>query len=191
VSGLLNPAIGGRSIEPPQPNSVIEFGFVFGPPKWRGTFGADRYRRDLYIKFLRATPYPLLANFDAPDALLSCARRERSTTPLQSLNLLNDPVFFEAAQVLAARILREERGTWDERLNYAFRLCLARAPRPRERERLALYYEQQKEILQKYPDLTDQLFGAKDVDGIDSNEAAVWVGISRVLLNLEEFITRG
>jgi Protein of unknown function (DUF1553)/Protein of unknown function (DUF1549) len=191
ASGLLNTAIGGKPSEPPQPNSVIDFGFVFGPPKWQGTSGADRYRRGLYIKFLRATPYPLLANFDAPDALLSCTRRERSTTPLQSLNLLNDPVFVEAAQVLAARIVRETRGTWNNRLNYAFRLCLARGPRPSETERFARYYEQQKEILAKYPNLVDDLFGAKDLDGIDANEAALWVGISRVLLNLDEFITRG
>ena len=90
-----------------------------------------------------------------------CTRRARSTTPLQALNLLNDPVFVEAAQVLAARILRETRGTWNDRLNYAFRLCLAHAPKPQERQRLARYYEQQGGILENQPELMDKLFGAK------------------------------
>jgi hypothetical protein len=97
----------------------------------------------------------------------------------------------EAAQVLAARILREERGHWDERLNYAFRLCLARAPTRRERERFARYYQQQQAILASHPELREALFGAQDVEALDANEAAIWVGISRVLLNLDEFITRG
>ena len=190
VSGLLNPAIGGRSIEPHQPEGVIEFGFVFGPPRWEGSKGSDRYRRGLYIKFLRTTPYPLLTNFDAPDSLLPCTRRERSTTPLQALNLLNDPVFVEAAQVLAVRILRHERRSWDDRLRYAFQLCLAREPGASESERLASYYQEQKRILEKYPDLAYQLFPAKELQDIYPPEAALWVTIARLLLNLDEFITR-
>ena len=190
VSGLLSPVIGGRSIEPHQPEGVIEFGFVFGPPRWEGSKGTDRYRRGLYIKFLRTTPYPLLTNFDAPDSLLPCTRRERSTTPLQALNLLNDPVFVEAAQVLAVRILRHERGSWDDRLRYAFQLCLAREPGASESERLASYYQEQKRILEKYPDLAYQLFPAQELQDISPPEAALWVTIARLLLNLDEFITR-
>ena len=75
-----------------------------------GEHGADRYRRGLYIHFQRTTPYPQLMNFDAPNSNLACTRRERTDTPLQALNLLNDPVFFEAAQGLAFRVLRERRG---------------------------------------------------------------------------------
>ena len=97
----------------------MELGFGGGKGKWKESMGADRYRRGLYTMFLRTTPYPQLVNFDAPESLLSCTQRERSTTPLQSLNLLNDPVFVEAAQVMAVRILREERGSWEDRLNYA------------------------------------------------------------------------
>jgi hypothetical protein len=141
--------------------------------------------------FLRTTPYPELVNFDAPDSLKSCSRRERSTTPLQALNLLNDPAFVEAAQVLAARILREQSGSVRDRLNYAFTLCLARAPRPGEIDRLVRYYEQQKEILAKELELRQTLFPATQLEYIDPAEAAVWVCVSRLLLNLDEFITRG
>jgi hypothetical protein len=190
ASGLLNPVIGGKSTRPPQPPGVIELGFGGTQAKWKESTGSERYRRGLYILFLRTTPYPQLLTFDAPNALLPCSRRERSTTPLQALNLLNDPVFMEAAQVLATRILREERGSLTDRLNYAFRLCLAREPRPQERDRLIQYCQQQKEILGRKPELVASLFPAQDLDGIDPSEAAVWVGISRLLLNLEEFLIR-
>jgi len=153
--------------------------------------GPDRYRRGLYIFFQRTTPYPELMTFDAPNSLLSCSRRDRSTTPLQALNLMNDPVFFEAAQVLAARIMRETPGSVSDRIDYAFKLCLARAPRPQEKDRLLNYYRQQKEILGQEPESIDTLFPANNLEGVNPAEAAAWVGITRVLLNLDEFITRG
>ena len=131
-----------------------------------------------------------MVNFDAPDSLRSCTRRERSTTPLQALNLLNDPVFVEAAQVMAVRILREERGSWDERLNYAFQLALGREPRPQEKDRLVIYYQQQKEILEKKGELADKLFSAIELEGIEPVEEAAWFGVCQFLLNLDEFITR-
>ena len=74
--------------------------------KWQESMGKERYRRGLYIHYQRTTPYPFLANFDEPDAGLACSRRRVSDTPLQSLNLLNDPVFFEAAQALAKERMR-------------------------------------------------------------------------------------
>jgi hypothetical protein len=157
VGGLLNPAVGGKSVRPPQPSGVIELGFVFDDKAWKESTGPDRYRRGLYIQFLRTTPYPQLQIFDAPDSLLPCSRRERSTTPLQALDLLNDPVFFEAAHALATRIALDERESFDDRLNHAFRLCLARELRPQERRRLAEYYRQQKEILERNPELIETL----------------------------------
>jgi hypothetical protein len=191
ASGLLNPAIGGKSIRPPQPAGMVKLGFASDLRAWREDEGADRYRRGLYIFFQRTVPYPQLINFDAPDSLLACSRRGHSTTPLQALNLLNDPVFFEAAQGLAARVLREKQGSVADRIDYAFRLCLARLPKPRERERLLRHYHQQKEILGRDPKSIELLFPANGVEGVDPSEAAAWVGVSRVLLNLEEFITRG
>jgi hypothetical protein len=130
-------------------------------------------------------------NFDAPNSLLACSRRERSTTPLQALNLLNDPVFFEAAQGLATRVLRETSASLNERIRYAFELCLARSPKPGELERLVRFYEEQKEYLRRNPGAAESLYAAHGVEGVDSAEAAVWVSISRALLNLDEFITRG
>jgi len=134
--------------------------------------------------------YPQLAAFDIPDSLTACTRRERSTTPLQALNLLNDPVFFEAAQGLATRIIREMPGAVDGRVDYAFRLSIAREPSKREMDRLLRYYEQQKELMLRDPETAEKLYPANGIEGVDRTEAAAWVSVSTVLLNLDEFITR-
>ncbi|MBC7927694.1 MAG: DUF1553 domain-containing protein, partial [Bryobacteraceae bacterium] len=185
ASGLLSTKIGGPSIRPPQPAGVAELGYA-NLVKWNETEGADRYRRGLYVHFQRTTPYPMLMNFDAPDSNVSCTRRSRSNTPLQSLNLQNDPVFLEAAQGLALRTLSEAP---DERLDYAFRLCLGRTASPREKERLQSYLDQQVGILTKDADAVSKLAPVSP-EGIAPIQTAAWVGLSRVLLNLDEFITR-
>ena len=93
TSGLLNPAIGGKSVQPSLPASVLsEPAFRLHP--WKESQGAERYRRGLYIFFKRTLPYPQLVTFDAPDSLSACSRRERSNNPLQALVMLNEPVFF-------------------------------------------------------------------------------------------------
>jgi len=189
AGGLLNTAIGGPSIHPELPSGVISLGFS-NFVKWQDSEGTARYRRGLYVFFQRSVPYPELMNFNAPDSLLVCTRRERTTTPLQALNLLNDPVFVEAAQGMAARVLRENRGGVNDRIEYAYELCLARKPSQREEDRLVKYYEQQKDILAREPDATGALFPTKSLEGVDAREAATWVGLSSVLLNLDEFITR-
>jgi hypothetical protein len=189
VSELLNTTIGGRSVRPPQPAGIAELGYA-NNVKWVEDKGPERYRRGLYIHFQRTTPYPMLMNFDTPDSTVACTRRSRSNTPLQALNLLNDPVFAEAAQGLAFRVLRETRGaTAAERIDYAFRTCLGRRPNERERQRLASYFDQQIGLFSKDP-ASASLLMPHAPEGHATPEAAAWAGFSRVLLNLDEFITR-
>ena len=184
AAGLLDPTIGGKSIRPPMP----EGGYAKGA--WKASSGREPYRRGLYIFFERTSPYPQLMNFDAPDASRVCSRRHRSTTPLQALNLLNDPVFVEAARGLAVSVLwAQPRRSFRERLDYAFLTCLSRRPRLNEQERLAGYYRQQQEILKGKPESIEQLFPAAGLEGVGGVEAAAWVGLSSVLMNLDEFIT--
>ena len=149
VSGLLNVQIGGKSIRPPQPVGVAELGYA-NSVKWKESTGADKYRRGLYIHYQRTTPYPFLVNFDEPDSNLTCTRRRSSNTPLQALNLLNDPVFYEAAEAFSKRITG---------IDDAFQIALNRPPTAAERARLETY---------------------------GSNK----LNLARVLLNLDEFITR-
>ncbi len=190
ASGLLDRRIGGRSIRPALPGGVADLGFG-DFIQWPESSGADKYRRGLYIFRQRTMLYPQLITFDAPNTLVADCRRERSTTPLQALTLLNDPVFFEAAQGLAARILREEQGSVADRIDYAFRVSLGRAPRAEELERMLAYYREQEQMLREHPKNQKMLIPGGGIKGIDPMEAATWVGVSSVLLNLEEFITRG
>jgi cytochrome c553 len=186
AGGLLNSSIGGRSIRPPQPKGVAELGY--GSPKWEETQGPERYRRGLYVHYQRTTPYPLLATFDAPDSATSCSRRRESNTALQALNLLNDPVFFEASQSLAARILRETPGAdLSHRIGHAFVLCLSRQPSARESARIEQLYSR---YLSQLDETTAASWVPAPPDGVSQREAAAWTGIGRVLLNLDEFITR-
>ena len=187
ASGLLNPVIGGKSVYPPLPDDV---GKLALQRWWKESKGGDRFRRGLYTFFQRTNPYPQLTTFDAPDSLTTCSRRERSTVPQQALTLLNDPVFLEAAQSLAARVIREKKGSDEERLSYAYSVCLARPPSGLEKDRLLRYFGERKDALAENPEAVQQLFLPRGVDGVEPVEAAAWVGVSSILLNLDEFITR-
>ena len=167
ASGLLNPAVGGPSVFPPQPEGVMNLGQM--RREWKADGGPDRYRRGLYTFFWRATPHPLLMVFDAPDATRSCTRRARSNTPLQALTLLNDDAFIEFARTLADRVLLAPSADDPARIDLAFRLCLARHPTPKEAARLSTLLEQQRG---------------------ESSSRDAWTAVARVLLNLDEFITR-
>ena len=185
ASGLLNDAVGGPSVKPPQPPGVAELGYG-NSVKWVESKGTDRYRRGLYIHYQRTTPYPLLSNFDAPDSNVTCSRRRRSDTPLQSLNLLNDPVFFEAAQGLAVRTLKEST---DDRVGFAFEAVLGRSPKPRERDRLSSYYDSELAFYRKDAKAAESMLPV-EIENSTQAERAALVALSRVLLNLDEFITR-
>jgi cytochrome c5 len=188
AGGLLDLRIGGPSVKPPQPKGVAELSYA-NSVKWVESPGADKYRRGLYIHFQRTTPYPQLMNFDAPAANLACTRRERTNTPLQALNLLNDPVFFEAAQGLAFRAMREASGGFRERLNYAFEVTVGRPASDKEAERLGRYYDDTLKSLAADAKTVSALFPNR-IQDVPQTEAAAWVELSRVLLNLDEFITR-
>jgi hypothetical protein len=189
VSGLLVRTIGGPSVKPPQPAGISELTYA-GSAKWVESKGSDRFRRGLYTWFQRTSPYPMLTTFDAPDGVLSCVRREKSNTPLQALTLLNDAVFVECAQALGRRILAElPRASVDERLDYVFRLCLARRPARGERETLARLYQEVLSLGRTNPKKALQLRGP-DPQALDDPAAAAWVAVARAVLNLDEFVTR-
>jgi mono/diheme cytochrome c family protein len=185
VSELLYPAIGGKSVRPAIPKGVMELSYGSGL-KWPVSEGRDRYRRGLYILFQRTVPYPMLLNFDQPDAATAACKRERSNTPLQALNLLNDPVFVEAAQALAMRVLRDNLSNRVDRL---FEIALARTPSPREREWVDSYLRKQVQLLEQSPKQAEELFPL-DLAGHARVETAAWTALSSAILNLDEFITR-
>lgn len=180
ASGLLNPDIGGPSVHPPQPKGVAELGYA-NSVKWVNDEGPSRYRRGLYIHFQRTTPYPMLMNFDRPDSNVACSRRNISNSPLQALNLMNDPVFYEAAQALALRVNQEAQP--GHRIDYLFELTLGRDPSARERQRVKTLVDQQATAAAQNAAQAKALLPLQP-------QSAGWTTAARALLNLEEFITR-
>ena len=176
VGGILNPSIGGKSIKPALPKGVAELGYG-NSVKWKESEGPERYRRGLYIHFQRTAPYPQLMNFDEPDSNVACSRRRTSNTPLQALNLMNDPVFFEAAAALGEQVSTQTTGLTDK-LEGLFLQCLGRKPVESERASLAGYLDRQTAIL------------AKEGKSAEESQKGAWAGLARVLLNTDEFITR-
>jgi hypothetical protein len=137
----------------------------------------------------RTAPYAQLVTFDAPDPNLMCARRERSNSPLQALTLLNDPVFFEAAQALARRILTEAPPDTRSRLTWAFQLCFGRAPSAKELDRTASYLVREMERFAMGPDTSADLAPAY-LETVDKPTAAAWTNLASSLMNADEFYTR-
>ena len=169
VSGLLDPEIGGPSIYPPIPEDVKAVGYGVGGP-WVDTEAPEKYRRGLYVISRRTVPYPTAMTFDQANANECTAQRERSNTPLQPLALLNNPVFAECADALAVRFARAPGRTRDK-LQFAFRLCLGRAPARDELKRLEQLVHDETEIAH-------------------ASESRAWRGVAEVMLNLDEFLTR-
>jgi mono/diheme cytochrome c family protein len=187
TSGLLNPAIGGPSVFPPQPDGVYKFTQV--PKNWKTSTGPDRFRRGLYTWIWRSLPHPGLTVFDAPDGVVACTRRNRSNTPLQALTLLNDQAALEFAQGLAARIL--QGGADDEsRIRHAFRVCVAREPSAREQQVLLRLVAGQRQSFANRPDDAKLVTPSVLPRGTDVKELAAWTMAARALLNIDEFITR-
>ncbi len=186
VSGLLFERVGGPSIYPPQPDGVNELSY--SRKEWPEDIGPDRYRRGMYIFFRRTSPYPMLVNFDAPDSLTTNVGRERTNTPLQALNLLNDPVFLEAAQALALRVVQDD-DAFDGRLERMFSLALGREATQQEAERVQVFHRLQQA---HFADEAEAAVSTAPIVPAGQNRAdlAAWTGIARGLMNLDEFVTR-
>jgi hypothetical protein len=196
ASGLLNPKVGGPSVFPPLPKFMLLPPVSYGPKVWDESTGPDRYRRALYTFRYRSLPYPALQNFDAPNGDFACVRRTRSNTPLQALTALNEPVFVECAQALGLRTLKDGGRTDADRLTYAFRRCLARPPSAAESADLLKLLAKERQHF-KQPDAKPMELAAADPahppqlpEGTTAADLAAWTVVSRVLLNLDETITK-
>ena len=187
ASGLLNPSLGGPSVYPPQPDGVTSL--VYGQAAWPTSSGADRYRRGLYTYVKRAAPFAAFTLMDAPSPELACVRRERSNTPLQALTLLNDAAFVEAAHALALRALAEAPVTAEDRARFLVRSCLARWPSDDELAMLLKFHE--KELTRfRSGGVDPKGVAGSETKGFALDEVAAWTLTARVVLNLDETITR-
>lgn len=196
TSGLLNPKLGGPSVYPPAPDFLFLPPASYGPKVWHEAQGEDRYRRAIYTFRYRSVPYPALQTFDAPNGDFSCVRRARSNTPLQALVTLNEPLFMECAKALALRTLREGGADDASRLNYAFRRCLSRSPDDFERQELLdLLARESEHIAEGWTNAqTIGYLNPSKPPQLPANatptQLAAWTMVARVLLNLDETITK-
>lgn len=185
AAGLLSTKLGGPSVFPPQPASITTEG-TYGAMPWTASTGEDRYRRSLYIFSKRTAPFAMLTTFDAPSGEACLARRDVSNTPLQALTLLNDVMFTEASQALG-KSLASSTGSVDDKLRVLFVRTLSRPPFVAELRELAAFYATQKQRLESQQLDAGKLAGADSPQAI---EQAVWTILARVVLNLDEFVTR-
>jgi hypothetical protein len=196
ASGLLDETVGGPSVFPPAPDFLFAPPASYGPKTWPTDKGTGQFRRALYTFRYRSVPYPALQAFDAPNGDFACVRRSRSNTPLQALTSLNEPVFLECARALGLRTLTEGGTSDAERLTYAFRRCTARRPTEKESATLLALVARQTE---RFADGTRSPWelAARDPEhppelpaGVTPAQLAAWTAASRVLLNLDETITK-
>jgi hypothetical protein len=191
TSGLLDETLGGRSVFPPAPGYLFQRPVSYGPKDWIVETDSNRYRRALYTFRFRSVPYPMLVAFDAPTGSTSCVRRTVSTTPLQALVTLNEQVSVEAALALAHLILTDS-GSLQEKITRAFQRCTSRLPDPDEISALVALFNtgltadpaEAKLLLENHRPVT------LDLSAHPLPELAAAAGVARVLLNLDETITK-
>ena len=184
ASGLFSDKLGGPSVYPPQPAGVTTEG-AYGPLTWKVSEGSERYRRGLYTFAKRTAPYAMSLTFDGPSGEACLARRDRSNTPLQALTLLNDEVFMEAARALG-RSAAGDPASPESKVETIVRRCLTRTPSPEELEKFKSFYEKQLSRFKSGELKAAELLGSESA----SPEEAAWTALARVLLNLDEAVSK-
>ena len=195
VSGLIDLQMGGKGVKPYQPVNIWEpVGFAGSNTRfYQQDHGSALYRRSLYTFLKRTAPPPFMSNFDAPNREQFCTRRERSNTPLQALQLMNDVQHVEAARELADRMLREGGRDHAARIAFAYETVLARPPQASE---LQIVQTQLNEHLQRYeqdPDSARQLIShgeSQPAADLPVHELAAYTLVANMILNLDETLMR-
>ena len=202
AGGLLSPQVGGPSVFPPLPPGIAELSyannFKWGKSDWnnrpdRPTPIApedDIYRRGMYTFFKRTAPHPNLTTFDCPDANLTNVERTSSNTPLQALITLNNDVFVESARGLMRRTLSEVNTNDAQRVTRMFRICVARQPSDTERNAFLELLTAARDYYREHADQAETFAGAELPPETTAANAAAWTATARMILNLDEFITR-
>lgn len=197
VSGLLSRKMFGPSVFPPQPEGLWQAAFN-GQRSWVTDTDEDRWRRGVYVFWRRSTPYPSMTVFDAPSRETCTIRRIRTNTPLQAFVTLNDPVYVEAAQALARKMLAQRfqsmQGAEDGiRIRMGLEWTLGREADPRAIEVLERLLNEQRANYRDRPEEARKI--ASDPlgmlpEGADPIEYAAWTIVGNVLLNQDAFLTR-
>ena len=189
AGGLLSKTVGGPSVFPPTSKDVVALTYN-SSVKWNVSPGEDRYRRGIYTFFKRTAPHPNLMTFDCPDSNTTCVERNRSNTPLAALATLNNEVFVEAAKGFAQRVLSWKEDNDRERMQAAFLTATIRQAAPVELDALLELLSMSQGYYQEHPEEAEQLLGDSSNNVADPGKLAAWTATLRIVLNLDEVITR-
>jgi hypothetical protein len=191
VSGLLSSKIGGPSVMPYQPDGI--WASVYSADKWVTSPGEDKHRRGVYTFIKRTSPYPSMVAFDGTSRETCTVRRIVTNTPLQSLVTLNDPVYVEAAQSLARRIILDAAQSPQDKIDFAMRQVLGRSPTTVELKELTDLLDRR---TRWYTDHQDDAakFATNPLgtlpEKMNAPEAAAWTSVCNVILSLDETLTK-
>jgi hypothetical protein len=192
IAGLLCRQQGGPSVFPPQPDGLWRAAFN-GERTWATSAGGDRYRRGLYTYWRRSVPYPSMAVFDAPSREICALRRIATNTPLQAFVVLNDPVYVEAAQALARRMVAEGGTSPQDRCAFALRLALSRPASAEQVAPLVALFQSELAHYQRNAEAAVQMASqplGPIPPGQNAAELAAWTVVSNVVLNLDGVLTK-
>ena len=192
ASGLLNDEIGGPSVKPYQPAGLWKALATRNATKYVQDTGDKLYRRSLYTFWKRTTPPPSMMTFDAAERNYCTVRRQSTSTPLQSLILLNDPQYIEAARVLAEQSFEKQEG-WEARISYVYRALTSCQPNNEQLELLKKQYQAELNYYQAHPELADQLLqtGAKEAnEQIEPIAMAALAVVTSTIMNSDASISR-
>jgi hypothetical protein len=194
VAGLLDLQMGGKGVKPYQPANIWEpVGFAGSNTRFYSQeSGSALFRRSIYTFYKRTAPPPFMSNFDAPNREQSCSLRERSNTPLQALQLMNDVQYVEAARCCAERIM-EQTDDIASRIELGFRIVLSRKPTERELETLRTFHGEQLKRFDAAPDAANALLGfgeKRSNQKWKASELASMTLVCNILLNMDETTNR-
>ncbi|MCA9211761.1 MAG: PSD1 domain-containing protein [Planctomycetales bacterium] len=191
AAGLLSDKMYGPSVMPRQPDGIWQV--VYSGDNWTTSTAEDQHRRGLYTFWRRTSPYPSMVTLDATSREVCTIRRVRTNTPLAALVTLNDPVYVEAAQALARRMMLDIESGIEDRVRYGFLRVLSRPPSQQEMTRLIALYETERDYYESNvlaaKQMATSLLGPAD-DDLDIHKLAAWTVVANVLLNLDETLTK-
>ena len=194
VSGLLVDKTGGPSVKPYQPPGLWqELTSSSDYNVYKEDTGEGLWRRSLYTYWRRTIAPPSMINFDSPTRETCTVRESRTNTPLQALSLMNEVTYLEAARRLAERMLTEAGSTPEARIAHAFRLVLARDPKPTETKPLLSAFERFHSYYKTNPSKAAAYIAygrSKASASIEPADLAAYASVAGIVLNLDETVTK-
>jgi hypothetical protein len=192
AAGLLSETIGGKSVRPYHPPGLYEL-VASGVTTYVADKGEGLHRRSLYTYWRRSVPHPAMIAFDAPGREVCALRRPRSNTPLQALNLMNDPAYIEAARHLAVKMIQASSAMPDQ-IRHGYRILLGRDASAAELAVLTRAYDRSHSDFVKDPKATTGLLKTGEASlaekTIDPAVLAAMTNVASTILCLDETVTK-